>query len=217
LTSRHARLLVLVEARQHPGEIAHDRLHLMRVHHWAVKLAPEAGADVDLAGAAALVHDAVPIPKDHADRPLGGEWSARAAGPLLGEVGYDAAAIEAVVEAVRTSSWSRGLAPTGPLGIVLQDADRLDAIGAIGIARCFACGQQMSRPDRPGRLYDPDDPLALAERRLDDRRQAVDHFRAKLLGLAGGMHLPSARDEAQRRHATMLTFLDALAAELSAP
>jgi len=105
--------------------------------------------------------------------------------------------------------------PENAVGVVLQDADRLDAIGAVGIARCFACAQDMSRPEAPGRFYHPTDPLGAADRPLDDRLQAVDHFRAKLLRLAAGMHLESARHEAERRHRTLLDYLDALESELA--
>ena len=195
------------------GDISHDPYHVHRVYVWALRLAPEAGADPDLSGAAALVHDLGTVPKDDPDRPLGGERSAAAAQPLLAAAGYSDDAIDAIVRAVRSSSWSRGLAPDGPVGVVLQDADRLDAIGALGIGRTFACGQAMSRPGQPGRFYDPNDPTGLQERPLDDRRQVLDHFRTKLLGLAAGMHLGTARREAARRHRTMETFLEEMAHE----
>lgn len=211
---RHRRLWARVEPSLVVGELAHDAFHIHRVYDWAVRLAPEAGADRDLCGAAALVHDLVPISKASPERPLGGERSALAAGPLLAESGYDEGEVDTVVEAVRTSSWSRGLEPSSAVGVVLQDADRLDAIGAVGIARCFACAQEMSTPTSPGRFYHPEDPAADAERVLDDRRQALDHFRAKLLRLAQGMHLPSARAEASIRHATLGLFVDALREEL---
>jgi uncharacterized protein len=212
--ARHVVLWPLVAAFCAPGELAHDQQHVLRVYRWALRLAPEVGVDPDLAGAAALVHDLDAIPKDSPDRAQGGERSARLATTPLAAAGYRGEEIAAVIEAVRTSSWSRGLAPTTALAAVLQDADRLDAIGAIGIARVFACAQRMSSPARPGRLYDPADPLADAARTLDDRRQAVDHFPAKLLTLAAGMHLPSARAEGARRHAAMLAYLAELRAEL---
>lgn len=211
---RHAVLRTLAAVHLPPGELAHDADHIDRVYRWAIRLAPEAGASIDLAGATALVHDLVPIPKDHPDRPLGGEQSARAAGPVLLAAGYSDEEAAVVIEAVRTSSWSRGFAPTSPEGMVLQDADRLDAIGAIGIARCFATAQHMSRPGDAGRFYHPEDPLARTDRPLDDRHHAVDHFRKKLLTLVTGFHLPSARVEAQRRHAAMVAFLDSLEDEL---
>ncbi len=212
---RHGVLWPLVVGHCAAGELAHDRHHVLRVYRWALRLAPEAGVDGDLAGATALVHDLDAIPKDSPERAQGGERSARLAATPLMAAGYASDEIAVVVEAVRTSSWSRGLAPTAALGALLQDADRLDAIGALGIARVFACAQRMSTPERPGRFYDPADPLADSTRAFDDRRQAVDHFAAKLLTLADGMHLASARVEAGRRQATMLAYLAALRSELA--
>ena len=214
INARHRALWPLVVARLPAAELAHDQYHLARVYAWAIRLAPEAGADVDLAGATALVHDLVFVPKESADRAQGGERSAAAAPSVLAEAGYQTDDIALIAEAVRTSSWSRGLIPNGPLGIVLQDADRLDAIGAIGLLRTAACGQFMSRTDHPGRFYAPTDPLATSSRPLDDRTQVVDHLPAKLLRLATTMRLPSARAEAHIRHAFLVQFLDQLGHEL---
>jgi uncharacterized protein len=163
----------------------------------------------------ALVHDLAFIPKDSPERSLGGERSAQLAGAVLTAAGYNAAEVQAIADAVRTSSWSRGLTPTNPLGVVLQDADRLDAIGAIGLMRTFACGQFMSSSAKPGQFYHPSDPCALSGRELNDRTYAIDHCYAKLLRLAAGMHLPSAKREAQRRHAAMESFLQQLRNDLS--
>jgi len=212
---RHHGLWLLVQPHLPPAELAHDAMHLRRVQTWAIRLALAEGVDPDLAGAAALVHDLAAVPKDGPDRALGGERSAILAGDPLLAAGYAVDEIAAVVAAVATCSWSRGRPPADALGAVLQDADRLDAIGAIGIARVFACAQWMSRPARAGRFYHPDDPLAVAARPLDDRLNAVDHFRAKLLRLAEGMHTALARAEAQRRHAAMLVFLADLERDLA--
>lgn len=210
---RHDPLWARVEPELPTGDLAHDRLHVLRVYRWAVRLAPGAGADLDLAGAAALVHDLVNVPKESAQRSFGGELSADAAAPVLREVGYDEAEVKAICAAVRRSPWSRGLTPQTPLDRVLQDADRLDAIGAVGIARTFATAQRMQIGGAKLSLYDEVDPLAL-EREAEDRRFALDHFKTKLLTLAGGMHLAEAREEAQRRHAVMEGFLEQLAGEL---
>ena len=211
---RHLALYPHIAAACPPGELAHDIWHITRVYTWAMRLASEGGASQDLAGAAALVHDLVAIPKDSPDRALGGEQSALAAKPLLSHVGYTDEDVGIVVSAVQTSSWSRGLAPDNAVGVVLQDADRLDAIGAIGVMRCIATAQHMSKPHRPGRFYEPGDPQATFPRALDDRRQALDHFRAKLLTLAEGMHLPTAKAEAALRHAEMERFIQAVGREL---
>jgi uncharacterized protein len=212
---RHQAVWQAVLPALEPGELAHDRYHIERVYRWSLRLAGQAGADQELCGAAALVHDLALVPKDSPDRALGGERSAQLAGAVLTQAGYLAEECRQITDAVRTSSWSRRLPPAGPVGVVLQDADRLDAIGALGLMRNLACAQRMSRRDSPGRFYDPDDPFGDAARPLDDRRNAVDHCFAKLLGLAGGMHLPAAKAEAATRHAVMLAFLDALRAELA--
>ena len=211
---RHSKLWSLVSEQTDDVDIAHDSEHVLRVYRWAVRLAPEAEADVELTGAAALVHDLVNIPKEHRDRPLGSEMSALASRGLLEKAGYDTNERSAIVEAVRTTSWSRGLSPTSAMGAVLQDADRLDAIGALGIARTFATAQAMSSRGQNSRFYDPADPMARSDRPLNDRRQPVDHFYAKLLRLAETMHTSTAKAEAAKRHARMVKFLADLSAEI---
>jgi len=218
LPGRHGPLLALV-SRHLDGDtdLAHDSEHIARVYRWAVYLAGEEGEDPDLAGAAALVHDLVNIPKESADRPLGSERSAAASRGVLPRAGYAPAEVDAIVEAVRTCSWSRGQRPTSGLGAILQDADRMDAIGAIGIARNVACAQAMATRGSGGRLYDPDDPLGESDRTLDDRRNTLDHYAVKLLRLADAMNTDAARAEATRRHDFMRRFLDQLASELRPP
>ena len=211
---RHEQLWDLVQERTSCSDLAHDHLHVLRVYDWAIKLAPEAGASVELTGAAALVHDLINIPKEHRDRPLGSEQSAEASKGLLDQAGYSASETTMIVEAVRTCSWSRGLPPVNPIGVALQDADRLDAIGAIGIARTFATAQAMSSRGNPGRFYDPKDPLYETDRPIDDRRQPVDHFYAKLLKLTASMHTKTARKEAEQRHERMKRFLWDLQSEI---
>ncbi len=213
--SRHQTLWTLVQAATQDEDLAHDHLHVLRVYDWTIRLAPEVNASRDLAGAAALVHDLVNIPKEHRDRPLGSERSAQASRGLLSSAGYEPTEIEKIVEGVRTCSWSRGLAPTGPIGIVLQDADRLDAIGAIGIARTFACAQAMSSRGMNSRFYDPEDPMAETDRTLNDSRQPVDHFFAKLLKLSATLHTTSAKEEGHKRHVRMQAFLSDLHNEIS--
>ena len=211
-TPRHDALWAIVAPLLPTAELAHDRDHVLRVYAWALRLAPEVGAEPDLAGAAALVHDLVNIPKDSPDRPLGSEASAQASRGPLAQAGYTETERQTIVEAVRTCSWSRGLAPTGPLGAVLQDADWLDALGAVGLARNLACAQGFAARS-PSRFYDPSDPLGVSGRLLDDVRNAADHLPRKLLRLARGMHTDTARAEATRRHAFLERYLGQLAHE----
>jgi len=214
---RHVPLLRAV-ASLTPPDLAHDLQHVVRVYRWALRLAPEAGADPDLSGAAALLHDLVAVPKHLAARPLGAERSAVAAGGLLPRLGYSLGETEVVVDAIATHSWSRGLAPRCAEGVVLQDADRLDAIGVVGFMRNIAVAEAMSRAAGDARLrafVHPTDPLWTTERPLDDRHLALDHWHEKLLKLRDGMHLPSARTEAARRHAWMCSALSQLSSELA--
>lgn len=213
--SRHRELWNLIEADVPRGDLAHDRNHLGRVYSWSLRLVDEVDADPDLAGASALVHDLIDVPKESSERATAGERSATAAIPLLDRAGYEADEIDQIAEAVRTSSWSRGLEPTSALGRVLQDADRLDAIGAIGIARTLTTAQAMVGRGNSLQLYDRNDPLAARGRDADDRSYAIDHFPIKLLGLAAGMHLPAARAEAARRHQIMVAFLAEFDREVS--
>jgi uncharacterized protein len=213
---RHRRLWPQVTAALDGDlDIAHDAEHVLRVYRWALRLAEAERLDADLAGAAALVHDLVNIPKESADRPLASSLSAACGAEVLPDAGYTPDEVDAIVEAVRTCSWSRGQPPTTPLGAILQDADRLDAIGAIGVLRGAACAQGMAGRSSGTRLYDPDDPLAQTDRPLDDRQNALDHYALKLLRLADSMNTPAARTEASRRHAFMCAFLEALGRELA--
>lgn len=214
---RHPPLWAAVSRQMAGHDLAHDLDHVLRVYRWALTLADAEGVDGDLCGAAGLMHDLVHIPKHHRDRPLGGRLSAIAGAAPLAAAGYAPAEVAEIVDAVRTSSWSAGLAPTGPVGAVLQDADRLDAIGAIGAARCFATAQAMAAGGRGGRFYDPADPLAEASRALDDRHNALDHWRIKLLRLSDGFHTAAGRVEAARRHAFLESFMNELRAELIPP
>ena len=91
----------------------------------------------------------------------------------------------------------------------MQDADRLDALGAVGLARCIAVGAALGRP-----LYEPDDPFCRS-RAPDDRGASVDHFYTKLLTLADTMQTPAGRREAERRTAFLRAFIAQLESELA--
>ena len=213
---RHETLWRYVVSKMIDTDLAHDHEHVLRVYRWCLKLAEEAGADKDLAGAAGLIHDLVNVPKESADRPMGSEWSAIAGANILPECGYSPEETQQIVDAVATCSWSRGLQPRNAIGVTLQHADRLDAIGAIGIMRNIACAQAMSSRGTNGRFYEPTDPTGRGKRQLNDKKNALDHFSLKLLRLKEGMHLPSAVAEADKRHAFLLRFLSEVNREWTA-
>jgi uncharacterized protein len=197
-------------------ELAHDPSHVARVTQWCIRLAPELGAEPAMAAAAGIVHDLVHVPKDSPRRSAASLLSAAAAREPLEACGYSEAERLLIIEAVRTCSWSAGLPPDNPLGMILQDADRLDALGVIGAFRNIAVAQDMTTRTLHGAFWHPTDPFLETDRAPDDSRWALDHWRIKLLTLASGMHTEGARREAARRTAHMLQLLDLLGAELQA-
>ncbi len=188
----------------------HDLSHALRVALWTVRLG---GDDVDprSAIAAALLHDVINLPKDSPKRSEASVLSAARARELLPRHDFDQRAIDAIADAIRDHSYSRGAIPETTLGKALQDADRLEALGALGIFRTISCGTRMG-----ARYFHADDPWA-AERDLDDRAFTVDHFFEKLLRLTDTMQTDAGRAEAARRTAFLRAFLDQLAGELGTP
>ena len=188
----------------------HDTAHALRVAHWTLRLG---GSEVDAreAIAAALLHDAVNPPKDSPERALASARSAELARERLASLGFAPAALERVADAIRDHSFSRGAVPATPLGRALQDADRLEALGAIGLLRCISTGVRMG-----GAWFHPGDPWAQA-RPLDDGSYSIDHFFTKLLTLPATMRTEAGRAEAERRAAFLREFLAHLGGELGRP
>jgi uncharacterized protein len=182
----------------------HDWLHIERVWHLARHLAEKEGASQDVAELAALVHDIADW-KFHGGDDTAGPRAARA---LLLAEGAEEAVIEEVVDIVATISYKgAGVASSMKTlaGQCVQDADRLDAIGAVGIARCFAYGGHVGRP-----MYDPEIAPVLhqsAEAYKASQSTAINHFHEKLLLLKDRMNTASGRALAEARHRFMEDFL----------
>jgi uncharacterized protein len=176
----------------------HDWWHIERVRATALRLAREEHADELVVELAALLHDV-------ADHKLSGSEEA---GPTEVERWLSAHDVpeelaKAVVSIVAGVSFKGADVADPPLSIegeCVRDADRLDAMGALGIARAFAFGGQRGRV-----LHDP----AAAG-------TTIDHFHEKLLLLEERMSTASGRRIAERRHQVMLQFLDEFEREWSA-
>ena len=175
---------------------------------WTLRLAPDEPARTCIA--AALLHDAVNVPKDSPERASASTLSAQLARQILA-THLDDDALTRVAEAIRDHSYSRGARPQTDLGRALQDADRLEALGALGLCRTLSCGARMG-----AQYFDPRDPWA-HDRELQDTKFTVDHFFTKLLKLPATMNTTAGRDEAERRVAFMRAFLDQLSEELGVP
>lgn len=200
--------LVAMASAAATGDAAHDLQHLRRV--WAsaqVLLARETGADPLVVMAACFLHDLVNLPKDDPDRAQASTRSAQLARHQLAWLGFPADKLDAVAHAIAAHSFSAGIAPVTLEARLVQDADRLDALGAVGLARMFYISGRMQRD-----LAHPDDPLAL-HRERDDNTYALDHIEEKLARLPGMMQTAAGRAVAEERLALMLAFRDAFVAE----
>jgi uncharacterized protein len=190
---------------------AHDFQHIVRVCRNAEMICKkEEGADSDIVLAAALLHDLVVYPKRSSKTLNSADDSAEIAQKILFQYNsYPTEKIEKVADAIRTHSYSKKATPASLEGKILQDADRLDAIGAIGIARTFSVGGNENRP-----LYNPADPFCETDRELNDAQWTLDHVKKKLLILKNTMHTKTAREIADQRTTFIELFLDQLRREI---
>ena len=128
------------------NDSAHDFEHIMRVYKNAQKIGKKENANMKLVLAAVLLHDIVSFPKSDKKSKTSSIKSAIVAQKILKNHGYDSEEIKIISDAILEHSFSRGIIPSTIEGKILQDADRLDAIGAIGIARTFSVGGSGKRP-----------------------------------------------------------------------
>ncbi|GAB6989130.1 HD domain-containing protein [Paenibacillus pini] len=186
----------------------HDWWHIYRVSLLAIKLARSEGADEFVCELAALLHDLADEKLvESKNVALGGisEW--------LTSHKVDSPTIEHIIEIISTMSYAGGggAQMTTLEGRVVQDADRLDAIGAIGIARTFAYagakGNLIYNPDKPARMD------MTPEQYRNEPGTAINHFDEKLLKLNNLLNTESARMIGEKRHSFMEQFLTEFYAE----
>jgi uncharacterized protein len=189
-------------------DAAHDRAHVERVVTTARRLAQTEDAHLAVVIPAAWLHDCVVVPKDDPRREQASVLAAEAAGDFLSDAGYPAHWIDDIEHAVAAHSYSGDVAPETVEAKVVQDADRLDALGAVGIARAFMVGGALGHA-----LYDPGDPFC-DDRPPDDDTYTIDHFYDKLLRLPDTLQTEAGRAVAERRAQFMRTYLDRLAEEI---
>jgi len=200
----------VAQARCESAEPAHDWLHVKRVVANAQDIAVSEGGIVEVATAAALLHELFNYPKGHPESRRSGERCAEEARIVLTNEGCPSHLVEPICYAIAVHPFSLGVNPETLEAKVLQDADRLDALGAIGIARCFATCADMKRP-----FYSAIDPMC-RDREPADKLWGVDHFFQKLLKLPDVLHTRRAKALAERRLGLMHAFLAQLADEIAA-
>jgi uncharacterized protein len=189
------------------GDAAHDLSHVVRVVRSARQLAAAEGARLEIVLPAAWLHDCVTVPKDSPQRAQASRLGAAQAVAWLREWDWPVELLPDIAHAIEAHSFSAGIPARTIEAKVVQDADRLDALGAAGLARCLMLGGAMGRP-----LYAADDPFC-TERKPDDRAACVDHFYTKLLQLEGTMQTATGKAEAERRTAFLRHFLAQLQLE----
>jgi uncharacterized protein len=199
-----------VQAQFKDQEGSHDWQHIDRVRRTAMLLQKQEGGDALVIELAALLHDI----SDH--KYNGGDFEAgtNVAKELLEKLNCPEQLKERVCQVIAVVSYKGALVAdqqTSLEGQIVRDADRLDAIGAIGIARAFAYGGSKNRA-----LYNPDLAPTLHQSKeayAQDKGHTINHFYEKLLLLKDRMETTSAKKIAQQRHEFMLEFLEQFKAE----
>lgn len=189
------------------AEGGHDWYHVERVHGIAKKMAEGEGADLGVVELAALLHDIADSKFHGGDESLG----PRMARAFLEGEGVAPETIGPVVDIIGTMSFRNSFQGGSHQGKslefkIVRDADRLDAMGAIGIARAFSYGGHKNRA-----LYDPDIAYRMdmtKEEYKNSTGATINHFHEKLLLLKDGMYTPTGKRLAAKRHDFMLEFLD---------
>lgn len=189
-------------------DAAHNPMHIRRVVTNARRLANVEGADWLVVMPAAWLHDCVIIPKTSPDRSRASQLAARQAVSWLEELEWPHGRLEEIAHAIEAHSFTAGIEPRTLEAKVLQDADRLDALGAVGLARTLMLGAEMKRE-----FYHASDPFCQS-READDSVYTLDHCYRKLLTLEATMQTESGRKEARQRTVFLRGFLTQLESEI---
>ncbi|HRK72928.1 MAG TPA: HD domain-containing protein [Rhodothermales bacterium] len=195
-------------ALQPGGDVAHGLSHIRRVVKTAKVLAVTEGADLAVVTPAAWLHDCVHIEKASPLRSQASRISAQKAEYFLKEIGYPAKYLADIRHAIEAHSFTANIPAKTIEAKVVQDADRLDSIGAVGLARCLMLGGAWNKE-----LYSPEDPFC-TQRPPDDTTFTIDHFYTKLLLLPNKMQTEAGRQEGKHRADFLMAFLTQLALEV---
>jgi len=183
---------------------AHDWHHVQRVEALAERLLDQyPDADDRTVRLAVLLHDIGRAREDRGEIEDHAAWGAREAREVLADHGVEEGRIDAVCHAIAVHRYSTDPEPETLEAKLLCDADNLDALGAVGIARCFTYGGE-----RGGPIHDPDLPPAADDSQAG--RTQYNHFFKKILGLPARMYTDAGREIAADRRAFVETFLDRL-------
>ncbi len=194
-------------ATQEEGDPAHDLQHIERVVLNTRQLAKAENLGLEILLPAAWLHDCLHVAKDSPLRSKASVLAADHAIAFLRKHDYPSEHLDAIHHAIEAHSFSAQITPRTIEAKVLQDADRIDALGAVGLSRCLMLGGHMGSS-----LMNPEDPFC-ESRPPDDANFCVDHFFAKLLTLESTMQTVAGRALAKERSDFLRQFLDQLKKE----
>lgn len=198
-----------IEVKKHlENDTTHDFNHIMRVYKNAQEICKKEKANKKLVLASVLLHDLVLYPKSDKKSKNSSFESAKKAEEILKKYSLSQEEINIISEAIKDHSFSQNKIPQSIEGKILQDADRLDALGAIGLARVFATGGYLNRT-----FYNPHDPFC-TKRKPNDTIWTIDHFFKKLFKLESLMNTKSGKIEAKKRTKVLKNFLNQLKDEI---
>ena len=187
----------------------HDKYHIERVYNLALRIAKEEKADTDTIKAAVLLHDIARAQEDEGTITDHASEGARMARKILTEANFPANKIDNVIHCIETHRFRKRLTPKTLEARILQDADRLDIIGAIGIARVFTRGGWSNTPIH--------DPKIKPKTQYDGKsKTSTNHIQEKLLKIKDTINTKTAKKIADERHTYVEQFLERLLREWKA-
>lgn len=190
-------------------DCAHDLNHVERVVKMAKQLCESESANPYIVVPSAWLHDCFSYPKNHAQKHKSSQIAGDRAIEFLNDIGYPQKYFDDIHHAIAAHSFSANITPKTLEAKIVQDADRLDSLGAIGIARTIMVGTVLGTP-----FYNPNDPLC-ETRTPDDSAFMLDHFHTKLFRLQERLNTESAKREGAERTQYMRDFLMQLSNEIA--
>ena len=185
----------------------HSKSHVERVHNLAIRMAEKENADLDVIKASALLHDVARAKEDEGKIEDHAAEGAKMARRILEEINFPREKVEKVVHCIEVHRFRNNMKAESLEARILQDADRLDMLGAVGIARVFARGGWQNMPIH--------DPLIPPKERYDGRSlTSVNHICEKILKIKDTFNTDTAKEIAEERHKFVEKFLERFLKEI---
>ncbi|CEE91711.1 conserved hypothetical protein [Xenorhabdus nematophila str. Anatoliense] len=189
---------------------SHDLGHLKRVANNCKIICKDDGGDYDVLIISSYFHDIVSLPKNSPERHKSSEFAAKKTISIVKDYFKEVPVSKygIIEEAIVSHSYSANIKPVSIEAKILQDSDRIDALGAVGLARVFYIAGKLNQ-----KLFDLDDPFA-THRELDDKVYALDHFYTKLLKLPITMNTKKGKEIAEVQSDFLLAYIEKLKKEI---